>query len=87
MSYEMIQTAGNDMFKFLHITSTSFRQWKVWRIQFHDGKETFLYRCDNEWMQWSKSYLDKPVLKAIAACIENGAIRNQLKLIFETVNQ
>jgi hypothetical protein len=86
MSYEMIQTGERELIKFLHITSTSFRKWKVWRVQFHDGNETFLYRCGDEWMHWSKTHLDKPVLKAIAECIENSSIRNQLKLIFELVN-
>ena len=86
MSYEMIQIGESDVIKFLHITSTSFRKWKLWRVQFHDGKETFLYRCGNEWMQYSKTHLDKPVLKAIEECIENTSIRNQLKSIFEFVN-
>ncbi|RKR84732.1 hypothetical protein BDD43_4983 [Mucilaginibacter gracilis] len=82
MSYEIIQTGETEVFKLLHVTSTRFRKWIVWRVQFHDGKETFLYRCDNEWMQWSKTHLDKPVLKAVADCIENTSIRNQLKSIF-----
>ncbi|EHQ24961.1 hypothetical protein [Mucilaginibacter paludis] len=81
MSYEIIQTEETGVIRFLHITSTSFRRWKIWRIQFHDGKETFMYRCGNQWMQWSKNYLDKPVLKAIEECIENSTIRNQLKSI------
>ena len=86
MSYEMIQTGESDVIKFLHITSTSFRKWKLWRVQFHDGKETFLYRCGNEWMQWSKTHLDKPVLTAIEECVENISIRNQLLLISELAN-
>ena len=86
MSYEMIKTGESEVIKFLHVTSTSFRQWKVWRVQFHDGKETFVYRSGNEWTQWSKTNLDKPVLEAVAECIENITIRNQLKLIFELFN-
>lgn len=35
---------------------------------------------------WSKTHLDKPVLKAIEECIENSIIGNQLTSIFELVN-
>ncbi|WP_184549308.1 hypothetical protein [Mucilaginibacter sp. FT3.2] len=83
MSYEIIQTADSDVMKFLHITSVIYKKWKVWRVQFHDGKETFLYRCGKEWVHWSKDYLDKPALQAVGECVEAIVIRKHLKGIFE----
>lgn len=65
MSYEMITTGDTGGVEFLHITSTVFRKWKVWRVQFHDGKETFLFKCGNEWWCWSRCYLNKTAVRAV----------------------
>jgi len=70
MSYEIVPTGKSEVLNFLHITSTIFKDRKVWRIQFHDGKEVILYKCGYSWQQSSIHHIDKPSLQAIGQCID-----------------
>jgi len=72
MSYEIVITDEADGLRFCHVTSTIFKTWKLWRVQYHDGNESILYKCGAQWMQWSKTYLNKQVLYAIGNCIDEA---------------
>ena len=83
MSYEIIFAGKSEDLNFLHITSTTFKDRKVWRIQFHDGKEVILYKCGYNWQQSSKQHIDKPCLKAIGQCID-GTGKEKIDLPFDS---
>ena len=78
MSYEIILTEENEAFRLCHVTSTVFKTRKVWRIQFHDGKEAMLYKCSDKWMQYNVEWLDTFTLIAVGKCIDGAAGRENL---------
>ncbi|MEO6849806.1 MAG: hypothetical protein ABI203_02795 [Mucilaginibacter sp.] len=72
MSYEILITA--ESVSILHITAINFNSLNGWRIEFHDGKEAMVYNENNEWIQYDKSWLDKPTLVGIGYCIERRMV-------------
>ena len=68
MSYEII--LADEAIKIMHITCANYKTWKIWRVQFHDGKEAVLYKCGNEWMQRIEDHLDIRLLLLIGKCID-----------------
>ena len=68
MSYEILLADG--VVVLLQITAATFKTWKVWKIQFTDGREAMLYKCGNEWVQRNEDQLDNFVIIAIGKCID-----------------
>jgi hypothetical protein len=69
MSYEIILADGAILP--LQITAATFKNWKVWKIQFKDGKEAMLYKCGNEWVQRNEDELDAHSLLTIGNQIDH----------------
>jgi len=69
MSYEIILADGAILP--LQITAATFKNWKVWKIQFKDGKEAMLYKCGNEWVQRNEDELDAYSLQIIGNQIDH----------------
>lgn len=74
MSYQIILL--DEAVNIMHITCGNFKQWKLWRVEFHDGKEAVLFKCRNEWMQRIEDRLDLRFLLLIGQCIDNGLKTN-----------
>jgi hypothetical protein len=70
MSYEIV-LAGQAL-QYVHITSLMFNSRKVWKIEFHDGKEAVLYKCSNEWMQRIEDNLEISSVAAIGKYIDGS---------------
>jgi len=68
MSYEILLADG--VVVLLQITAATFKTWKVWKIQFTDGREVMLYKCGEEWVQRNDDHLDKAAIIAIGKCID-----------------
>jgi len=68
MSYEILLADG--VVVLLQITAVTFKTWKVWRVQFIDGREVMLYKCGEEWVQRNDDQLDKAAIIAIGKCID-----------------
>jgi len=68
MSCEILLTDGVRVM--LQITAATFKTWKVWRVQFVDGREVMLYKCGEEWVQRNEDHLDKDAIIAIGKCID-----------------
>ena len=68
MSYEIVM--ADQALQYIHITSSIFNSRKVWKVEFHDGKEVVLYKCGNEWMQRMEDNLETSSVAAIGKCID-----------------
>ena len=73
MSYEILLADG--VVVLLQITAATFKTWKVWSVQFIDGREVMLYKCGNEWVQRNEDHLDNSVIMAIEKCIDNIGLK------------
>jgi len=73
MSYEILLADG--VVVLLQITAATFKTWKVWNVQFIDGREVMLYKCGNEWVQRNEDHLDNAVILAIGKCIDNIGLK------------
>jgi hypothetical protein len=63
----------------VQITADLFKNWKVWKIQFEDGKAAILFKFGNEWMQRRDDYLDAYAVTAIGRFIdEHIYMKNKL---------
>jgi len=69
MSYEIL--LANGAVSPFQITATTYKTWKVWKIQFKDGKEVMLYKCGNEWVQRNEDELDADLLLIIGNQIDH----------------
>jgi hypothetical protein len=69
MSCEILLADGAVLL--LQITAATFKTWKVWRVQFDNGKEVMLYKCGNEWVQRHEDELDSYVLLTIGNQIDH----------------
>lgn len=74
MSYEILLIDGT--VALVQIMSASYKTWKVWKVQFDDGKEAMLYKTGNTWMQRNDDYLDVYILMTIGNCIDANDIEN-----------
>lgn len=54
----------------IQIMATTFKKFKVWLVQFKDGKQAMLYKCGNEWMQRTEDFLDASLIIIIGKCID-----------------
>jgi hypothetical protein len=68
MRYEILLADGAVLL--LQITTATFKTWKVWKIQFTDGREAMLYKCGDEWVQRNEDQLDNSAIIAIGKCID-----------------
>jgi hypothetical protein len=69
MSYEILLADGAVLL--FQITAATFKTWKVWNVQFEDGKEVMLYKCGNEWVQRHEDNLDAYSLLTIGHKIDH----------------
>ena len=60
----------------IQIMSTTFKKFKVWLVQFKDGKQAMLYKCGNEWMQRTEDFLDASLIIIIGKCIDGISEKN-----------
>jgi len=72
MSHEIL--LANGAILILQITAATFKTWKVWKIQFTDGREAMLYKCGDEWVQRNEDQLDEPSILAIGHHIDDFAL-------------
>ena len=68
MRYEILLADGAVLL--LQIAPATFKTWKVWKIQFTDGREAMLYKCGDEWVQRNEDQLDNSAIIAIGKCID-----------------
>ncbi len=69
MSHEILLADGAILI--LQITAATFKTWKVWKIQFADGREAMLYKLGNEWVQRNEDQLDESSIVAIGQHIDD----------------
>lgn len=62
----------------IQITHEIFKKWKVWKVQFADGKVAMLFKSGNEWLQRNDDVLDSYLLSTIGKCIDGISGRNEL---------
>lgn len=55
---------------YIKIKAEHYKNWKVWRIQFDNGKKATLVKMGNEWMQRHEDFLDKSALITIGQFID-----------------
>jgi hypothetical protein len=79
MSYEILLADGAVLL--LQITTATFKTWKVWKIQFTDGREAMLYKCGDEWVQRNEDQLDKAAIIAIGKCIDGIGSKRKAMII------
>lgn len=68
MTYEILLADGAVLL--LQITTAPFKTWKVWSVQFIDGRKAMLYKCGEEWVQRNEDQLHKAAIIAIGQCID-----------------
>jgi hypothetical protein len=73
MSYEILLADG--VIVLLQITAATFKTWKVWRVQFVDGREAMLYKCGDEWVQRNEDQLDNSAIIAIGKHIDGISLK------------
>ena len=76
MGFEIILADGS--IELIHISSTTYKNWNVWRIKFTDGREAMLYKIGKEWVQRYEDQLDIHALLTIGECIDSICIENKL---------
>ena len=74
MSYEILLADGAILL--LQITAATFKTWKVWRVQFEDGREVMLYKCGDVWVQRNEDELDAHSLRSIGKYIDDRSGKN-----------
>jgi len=55
----------------MQIIAETFKNWKVWKVVFQNGKEAVLFKCGNIWMQRNEDDLDRGLLNAIGEKIDH----------------
>jgi len=79
MNYKIKLADGTT--QLIQIKSDFFKKWKVWKVQFADGKAAMLFKSGNEWMQRNEDLLDAYLLAAIGKCIDEIILnKNNLAL-------
>ena len=68
MSCEILLVDGAVLL--LQITAATFKTWKVWSVQFIDGREVMLYKCGEVWVQRNEDHLDNAAIIAIGKYID-----------------
>ncbi len=79
MSYEILLADGAVLL--LQITAATFKTWKVWKIQFTDGREAMLYKCGDEWVQRNEDQLDNVAIIAIGKYIDGICLKKNTMAI------
>jgi hypothetical protein len=54
----------------IKITADYYKSWKVWKVEFTDGKIAVLFKFGDEWMQRHEDFLDASALRTIGQCID-----------------
>jgi hypothetical protein len=54
----------------IQITTDYYKTWKVWKVQFKDGKEAILLKFGNQWMQRHEDFLDSSSLTLLGNYID-----------------
>jgi hypothetical protein len=65
----------------LQITAATFKTWKVWRVQFVDGREAMLYKCGDERVQRNEDQPDKAAIIAIGKCIDGISSKKDMMAV------
>ena len=68
MKYKVILADGTA--QLIQITTDYYKTWKVWKVQFKDGKEAILLKFGNQWMQRHEDFLDSSSLTLIGNYID-----------------
>ncbi|TSD67296.1 hypothetical protein FFF34_007840 [Inquilinus sp. KBS0705] len=58
----------------VQITAALFKKWKVWKVEFADGKAAMLLKSGNEWLQRNEDILDAYLLNALGKLIDDAII-------------
>ncbi|MCQ6957503.1 hypothetical protein [Mucilaginibacter aquariorum] len=65
----------------IQITTDLYKSWKVWKVQFADGKAAMLFKSGNAWLQRNEDILDNYLLTTIGKCIDEVILgKNRLAL-------
>jgi len=68
MKYKVILADGTA--QLIQITTDYYKTWKVWKVQFKDGKEAILLKFGNQWMQRHEDFLDSSSLTLLGNYID-----------------
>ncbi|MFA6087734.1 hypothetical protein [Mucilaginibacter sp.] len=79
MNYKIKLADGTT--QLIQITTELYKSWKVWKIQFTDGKAAMLFKSGNQWLQRNEDILDAYLLNTIGKCIDE-IILNKNRLAF-----
>ena len=63
----------------IQIMATTLKKFKVWLVQFKDGKQAVLYKCGNSWMQRTEDFLDESLILIIGKHIDGMLEQNPSK--------
>jgi len=58
------------------IVATTFKKFRVWLVQFKDGKQAMLYKSGNEWMQRTEDFLDASLILILGQYIDGLSEQN-----------
>jgi len=70
MRYEIV-LSRNGYKQALQVIAETFKNLKVWKVKFQNGKEAVLFKCGNFWMQRNEDDLDRGLLNAIGEKIDH----------------
>ncbi|RKR84005.1 hypothetical protein BDD43_4222 [Mucilaginibacter gracilis] len=55
----------------VRITVDKYKSWKVWKVEFADGRIAMLFKAGNEWMQRNEDFLESATIKTIGQYIDS----------------
>ena len=58
------------------IVATTFKKFRVWLVEFKDGKQAMLYKSGNEWMQRTEDFLDASLIMILGQYIDGLSEQN-----------
>ena len=60
----------------VQIVATTFKKFRVWLVEFKDGKQAMLYKSGNEWMQRTEDFLDASLIMILGQYIDGLSEQN-----------
>jgi hypothetical protein len=74
MQFEIV-LSRNGYKQALEVIADTFKNWKVWKVRFQDGREAVLFKCGSIWLQRNEDALENWLLNAIGERIDRMNLR------------
>jgi hypothetical protein len=74
MQFEIV-LSRNGYKQALEVIADTFKNWKVWKVKFKDGREAVLFKCGSVWLQRNEDALENWLLNAIGERIDRMNLR------------